>query len=223
MIVDDYDDTRGSPPRAWRHLMEVAGGLRLRRFTSTRVETSRGWAKPETPDLVHLHARGDIGGGGNGNYLFTGSPPRAWRHRGGRLRRAVRERFTSTRVETSDPRGLSCPRTPVHLHARGDIETFPVSSTADSGSPPRAWRHRLRDRQPRLSTRFTSTRVETSASMMRFCGRIPVHLHARGDIRLNSALACSRFGSPPRAWRHRVRVATELTTSRFTSTRVETS
>ncbi len=53
---------RGSPPRAWRHSLEICAGGRNVRFTSTRVETLTANLTLVPGQTVHLHARGDTEG-----------------------------------------------------------------------------------------------------------------------------------------------------------------
>ena len=112
----------GSPPRAWGHRRRRSARW-ARRFTPTRVGTTRLTSWIVQGVSVHPHARGDI----------VARVPYVLRH----------PRFTPTRVGTSlIGRCVAPARRAVHPHARGDNVSPVVRCFADvGGSPPRAWGH----------------------------------------------------------------------------------
>src|SRR5689334_22142816 len=88
----------GSPPHAWGHPRLVAARLPERRFTPTRVGTSRRSRGARPAWAVHPHTRGDILSRGPPTRGVSGSPPHAWGHRVGPESPAHPRRFTPTRV-----------------------------------------------------------------------------------------------------------------------------
>src|SRR5690606_24566503 len=99
-------------------------------------------------------------------------------------RRAVHvrvPRFTPTCVGTRRHAFPSSGALPVHPHVRGDERTFECDSSANFGSPPRAWGRGRTSREPHLPLRFTPTCVGTRGTP-RGAGRCrTVHPHVRGD------------------------------------------
>ena len=215
----------GSPPRAWGRLTVGASidapptvhphargddarrdallAVRVR-FTPTRVGTTRRWQRSRV--------------------ACDGSPPRAWGRR------------------ASGRRAIAC--VTVHPHARGDdalgapgrrltIGSPPrawgrrsqITGEADLGvgSPPRAWGRLRRLRRAATAGRFTPTRVGTTTWCSSTASRRPVHPHARGDDARSRRLAERADGSPPRAWGRRTATSAQVTSDRFTPTRVGTT
>ncbi len=214
--------TYGSPPRAWGRAATRSTGRRSRRFTPTRVGTSRKCVSPHRCPPVHPHARGDEGSGGGLSVQSYGSPPRAW----GRVIEVVdvrREpRFTPTRVGTSPPRPQPVALFPVHPHARGDEQLTLESAPRVLGSPPRAWGREDLPGVHRPRRRFTPTRVGTRPPHSPSSPQPPVHPHARGDEFFRWSKLIRTHGSPPRAWGRGVACGSPHLEIRFTPTRVGT-
>src|SRR3990172_7286095 len=97
-------------------------------------------------------------------------------------------RFTPTRVGTTTPHPNSRRYIPVHPHARGDDGVHRTPCASKSGSPPRAWGRPRRIPTHVDTSRFTPTRVGTTASTAPHAPRNPVHPHARGDDHAASQL-----------------------------------
>mgnify|MGYP001098926229 CR=1 FL=1 len=177
---------------------------------------------PRVPP-VHLHACGDDHKALALRQPAGGSPPRVWRRHRSYRQRTGSTRFTSTRVETTGPRPGSPWPPSVHLHACGDDAVERDARGARRGSPPRVWRRHLPFASARALSRFTSTRVETTANGR--CGGFyrEVHLHACGDDGTWGGVWTAADGSPPRVWRRQGSGACGVMQLRFTSTRVETT
>ena len=252
----------GSPPRAWGRRPDArvmhrsssvhphargddasrrARGAR-RRFTPTRVGTTRRRTPARERTPVHPHARGDDCARRvdvAGRYRFT--PTRVGTTIVARMRDRALARFTPTRVGTTSDRGDAPMRRPVHPHARGDDASHWRCARAVAGSPPRAWGRRRHGRRP-VPERFTPTRVGTTPLAARAAGAT-VHPHARGDDhgRASRPALMPRFtptrvgttsardsvatgvGSPPRAWGRRRAGRGRRSGDRFTPTRVGTT
>src|SRR5947209_7314490 len=95
--------------------------------------------------------------------LGDGSPPHAWGHpeRVPGLKHVMR--FTPTRVGTSATSSLRCLPSSVPPHTRGDIRSGELNVWSNLGSPPHAWGHPASAVLPTPRSRFTPTRVGTSA------------------------------------------------------------
>ena len=213
----------GSPPRAWGRRGLERGRSLPRRFTPTRVGTTRarGPSCPRWP--VHPHARGDDSGGGRTDLPATGSPPRAWGRLVPVVVRLAQHRFTPTRVGTTAFRALLLELSPVHPHARGDDAFCAFDNPGPGGSPPRAWGRLLRRAVARGAGRFTPTRVGTTSGRSSGQGPCPVHPHARGDDHAETGGDGEQFGSPPRAWGRLLAAGQRVYALRFTPTRVGTT
>src|SRR5208337_3888506 len=132
----------GSPPRAWGQLFTVRIDGLDRRFTPTRVGTTRLRTCSRSRLSVHPHARGDNYEHWTRGDRAGGSPPRAWGQHGIRQRRSAVIRFTPTRVGTTLSIALLNRAVAVHPHARGDNTKSIVCPAPRIGSPPRAWGQR---------------------------------------------------------------------------------
>ncbi len=171
----------GSPPRAWGRLHDVAEVTVDVRFTPTRVGTISNEKATIDCRSVHPHARGDDVGFVQTVRGDSGSPPRAWGRSDARSSRAIKSRFTPTRVGTIRGSGGTGRQQAVHPHARGDDGTHERLAPRYFGSPPRAWgRCRVGGTRPRRR-RFTPTRVGTMTVSTCSPRSAPVHPHARGD------------------------------------------
>ena len=153
----------GSPPRAWGQLHQIVNELGISRFTPTRVGTTAARIALPAAAAVHPHARGD-----NGVFICSfkseiGSPPRAWGQLGnnGTMQRCIR--FTPTRVGTTTLDTNTSKPLAVHPHARGDNNILRGLTFFEFGSPPRAWGQRIWTYALSSTTRFTPTRVGTTA------------------------------------------------------------
>ena len=109
----------GSPPRAWGRRISGDPAKCARRFTPTRVGTTRCCAPQPPASSVHPHARGDDSRPVSAAESAAGSPPRAW----GRL-------LAGPLIDSPES---------VHPHARGDDTQIRVRLLILNGSPPRAW------------------------------------------------------------------------------------
>ncbi len=151
----------GSPPRAWGQ----------RRCAAAK---SRSLS-------VHPHARGDNRAWSRLSARAIGSPPRAWGQRDDARYPNEIDRFTPTRVGTTQSAFALCVARSVHPHARGDNDLPSLVLAIESGSPPRAWGQQLRQLLDACSLRFTPTRVGTTISRTGGRSSWAVHPHARGD------------------------------------------
>ena len=91
----------GSPPRVWGHPEWLAARSARRRFTPTRVGTSRCARLAQSSRSVHPHACGDIDPCRLCLSVSAGSPPRVWGHLPCVRGDDCAKRFTPTRVGTS--------------------------------------------------------------------------------------------------------------------------
>jgi len=153
----------------------------------------------------------------------SGSPPRAWgpRHNVGQL--LVSVRFTPTRVGTTRGGTRASPRREVHPHARGDQQFVGAWPVGGHGSPPRAWGPPGGSLQTGAPSRFTPTRVGTTAGLRMRGSSGSVHPHARGDHASQQGVAIWIAGSPPRAWGPPGLAGCPDHIGRFTPTRVGTT
>src|SRR6266508_4527753 len=195
----------GSPPRVWGRRAWSPRIRLLKRFTPTRVGTTKATASVRAVYAVHPHAWGEDPFSRPPSQWPPGSPPRVWGRR--------------------TPGGSLRTRTAVHPHACGDDlgAVFPLIGAG--GSPPRVWGRPLSSpaRSPR--GRFTPTRVGTTAGVAYhaylqrftptrvgttlFCLKShklqTVHPHACGDDLILGRASRACDGSPPRVWGRRPR------------------
>ena len=170
----------GTPPRVWGLRVLAWGQRRHKRYTPTRVGTSStGTERPRTAS-VHPHACGDFISRASANSRSTGTPPRVWGLR-------------------SRPAGSK--RTPtVHPHACGDFATRYISTPSTFGTPPRVWGLRQQRPGSARGSRYTPTRVGTSARLGCAQASGSVHPHACGDFHSTIRSSSVRYGTPPRVW-----------------------
>ncbi len=216
-------ETSGSPPRPWGPHPRQPTSDGASRFTPTPVGTTPATAHCSGPGPVHPHARGDHGSIKTREGGPPGSPPRPWGPLKGVVRHLGDVRFTPTPVGTTGWAAPGDGSQPVHPHARGDHAPRSPPATSRSGSPPRPWGPRRRDRAIRQRRRFTPTPVGTTGAPPRRAATATVHPHARGDHVCRSAIMSSRFGSPPRPWGPLRCCKAAATTKRFTPTPVGTT
>jgi len=136
------DAACGSPPRAWGRRQHSRRRKMYRRFTPTRVGTTRMPRYVLAYRAVHPHARGDDQRAYPWSWARPGSPPRAWGRREGVSAGYRPLRFTPTRVGTTTMPDGGYSIGSVHPHARGDDYHSARSSVRFCGSPPRAWGRR---------------------------------------------------------------------------------
>ncbi len=196
-------DGYGSPPRAWGQLVSQA--------------------YLQGPRPVHPHARGDNSIPAAAVAAMAGSPPRAWGQLLSFFLELLGNRFTPTRVGTTEQPSTWHLKGPVHPHARGDNCDEKSIRSWHFGSPPRAWgQHEINDLS-RFTIRFTPTRVGTTILDRVASLPLAVHPHARGDNSIPAAAVAAMAGSPPRAWGQLLSFFLELLGNRFTPTRVGTT
>ena len=175
------EPSSGSPPHAWGRRHGTRHALFCSRFTPTRVGTTsnarvcqqvvagsppHAWGR-----LVTLH-RADV---------RAGSPPHAWGRRAGERRfETGRARFTPTRVGTTVRSRADTRATSVHPHTRGD-DVSRHGANAVPSVHPHARGDDCTANSSRRSTRFTPTRVGTTASHDAVARLLAVHPHTRGD------------------------------------------
>ena len=128
---------------------------------------------------------------------------------------------TSTDVEKTLLRHLSCEPPWKHLHGRGEdfVMIWPLSVSPET--PPRTWRRLDKNGAQVTLERNTSTDVEKTCASFRVLNPSWKHLHGRGEDRNSMPSACASAETPPRTWRRRY---TEILRSHFggnTSTDVE--
>src|SRR6266508_1810311 len=111
---------------------------------------------------VHPHACGDDQVSDGVHREPHGSPPRVWGRPAPAQHAADAERFTPTRVGTTDLSKPSNLRESVHPHACGDDVLWFTTASLRAGSPPRVWGRRVLGNDPSCSLRFTPTRVGTT-------------------------------------------------------------
>ena len=113
-------DHAGSPPRAWRSLLnrlEMHWGIR---FTPTCVEIMTSVSASNAVRTVHPHVRGDHHLPVRLHAVDAGSPPRAWRSCRRLIEALGRARFTPTCVEIIHSQQRLERHDAVHPHVRGD-------------------------------------------------------------------------------------------------------
>jgi len=110
----------GSPPHAWGQPDYLAPVRFVGRFTPTRVGTTRSarWGTGAAP--VHPHTRGDNVYSFNNFISNLGSPPHAWGQLSAEVYKAIKTRFTPTRVGTTPTSFTFDALHTVHPHTRGD-------------------------------------------------------------------------------------------------------
>ncbi len=210
----------GSPPRVWgNHAGQIAEQFQPR-FTPTRVGKSPSRTARAVSTSVHPHACGEIDFPKTVTSLSGGSPPRVWGNRQNLVRFDHRGRFTPTRVGKSLTGTRTNLHASVHPHACGEIFWWLVENMFAIGSPPRVWGNPSDLKCPRLTWRFTPTRVGKSPPARR--ARLPpsVHPHACGEITSFVNTNLLPVGSPPRVWGNLMDKEHNRVKSRFTPTRV---
>src|SRR5579884_2912201 len=136
--------------------------------------------------------------------MVRGSPPHAWGRLPVRCFYSSQNRFTPTRVGTTQAGRSVEKREAVHPHTRGDDSVTLASSTAASGSPPHAWGRRAYDTSHPNMARFTPTRVGTTTAAKSHPSAAAVHPHTRGDDERSTMTTFHTDGSPPHAWGRRL-------------------
>ena len=191
---------RGSPPRVWGMLPQLAESCPESRFTPTCV----GNASPSHSDRctppVHPHVCGEC------ILVFTlplawyGSPPRVWGMQvlGGCLHEQFR--FTPTCVGNALSATPSRAAFSVHPHVCGECRARRDLHHIALGSPPRVWG--MPNDGPRLhgGERFTPTCVGNATGRPRGRRRTSVHPHVCGECVEFRKRGIVERGSPPRVW-----------------------
>src|SRR6266545_3814675 len=170
------------------------------RFTPTRVGTTYDLKVGEELLTVHPHACGDDDSPHIWACLYYGSPPRVWGRQGSRHLRLPPQRFTPTRVGTTQYTDISTATKSVHPHACGDDRMYPFVQELLNGSPPRVWGRRHLPAPLDTGNRFTPTRVGTTNFIISRSDDRTVHPHACGDDSKTAARQRLSYGSPPRVW-----------------------
>ena len=98
-----------------------------------------------------------------------------------------------------------------------------LNSTANQGSPPRAWGRLNSDECRRVTRRFTPTCVGTACARTRPASARTVHPHVRGDGSAARSSSVIARGSPPRAWGRPLARHGRVDVLRFTPTCVGTA
>src|SRR5579885_2825559 len=155
--------------------------------------------------------------------MVRGSPPHAWGRLPVRCFHSSQNRFTPTRVGTTQAGRSVEKREAVHPHTRGDDSVTLASSTAASGSPPHAWGRRGDGFLIGAGVRFTPTRVGTTGLRHTPPHHGALHPHTRGDDGPTTHPTPTWRGSPPHAWGRRPLPNPILQRQRFTPTRVGTT
>ena len=167
---------------------------------------------------VHPHVRGEDSVWQRFWVRFIGSPPRAWGRRPRLVPDPRRARFTPTCVGKTWQRPTStAPRT-VHPHVRGEDLSALGRNRGGAGSPPRAWGRLLALLILPTAVRFTPTCVGKTSVEAPCFALCAVHPHVRGEDDKMTARQRTGYGSPPRAWGRRERVALGWIGDRFTPT-----
>ena len=213
----------GSPPRVWGQREKefvVSSGFG---FTPTRVGTTHSGRGSSRAPPVHPHACGDNVRPSCNHDRSRGSPPRVWGQHDLHEMIERGERFTPTRVGTTQGEHQRVGLLMVHPHACGDNVTALESSRFSPGSPPRVWGQRTRLISPLSIFRFTPTRVGTT--FFHACQEVfgSVHPHACGDNRRRRSGNEGFVGSPPRVWGQPQASHDVAAIPRFTPTRVGTT
>ena len=213
----------GSPPRVWGQRSARGDPHHRRRFTPTRVGTtrSRWWRRPTGP--VHPHACGDNSTVTAPRPAQRGSPPRVWGQHRLQPGQIPPRRFTPTRVGTTQSVDAPPHLSSVHPHACGDNGERGCQRAPPHGSPPRVWGQLATQAGEVLHARFTPTRVGTTPWSCRRARAPSVHPHACGDNGVAYDPIDSPSGSPPRVWGQLHGLGDRLTAARFTPTRVGTT
>src|SRR5690606_27806989 len=96
------------------------------RTTSTCVESTRRPGDVRERQADHLHVRGEHTVSGIAFSAAGGPPPRAWRAHVRLLGVPLRDRTTSTCVESTRRRGTAIRWSSDHLHVRGEHPSRPA-------------------------------------------------------------------------------------------------
>jgi len=129
----------GSPPPAWGSRGLCLDKRGPDRFTPTRVGKPTGYMVGISGYTVHPHPRGEAEMAEWETIIALGSPPPAWGSQATVAIRAVRGRFTPTRVGKPRPESRNGLAGTVHPHPRGEAPSSRSDTQATSGSPPPAW------------------------------------------------------------------------------------
>ena len=154
---------------------------------------------------------------------ISGSPPLAWGQLYASPRIITNNRFTPTRVGTTDEKLAFVEPSSVHPHSRGDNPLNWMRDLRQVGSPPLAWGQRLYSSKLVQPLRFTPTRVGTTELDERRFDKLAVHPHSRGDNLIAWRSFANVPGSPPLAWGQLQTSRLHLKSFRFTPTRVGTT
>ncbi len=199
-FADGYILAFGSPPHAWGQLSAARPDDRRRRFTPTRVGTTRRGSRGRYPWPVHPHTRGDNTGLTGVLGRTYGSPPHTWGQQRALPLPPHSSRFTPTLVGTTRRSRRGGRHSPVHPHTRGDNSRIVSTRSPPDGSPPHAWGQHEPPAPAVLPERFTPTRVGTTRFRARPAASRAVHPHTRGDNLMSPQSPFPSFGSPPQAW-----------------------
>ncbi len=219
-IASSFFTICGSPPHAWGALNHHQASCGIGRLTPTRVGSTLPYFITSPTSAVHPHTRGEHVSIPAEIFAQFGSPPHAWgaRHRD-RSKRSI-GRFTPTRVGSTCqyPRRYSL--NSVHPHTRGEHQRGVCTIRLLSGSPPHAWGARRAAIIPTIASRFTPTRVGSTAPRPPIRPSWPVHPHTRGEHAAILHHIARERGSPPHVWGARVNTRGDIRSIRFTPTRV---
>ena len=153
----------GTPPLAWGQPNFCAVGSRIGRYTPTRVGTTHDPAEAPDHSEVHPHSRGDNRCRSESAAAWRGTPPLAWGQLDIHVIDVLRTRYTPTRVGTTKQRIHAWRNWEVHPHSRGDNSGCRSGKVRIFGTPPLAWGQLDLHRLAGLFSRYTPTRVGTTA------------------------------------------------------------
>ncbi len=181
----------GSPPLARRALPGLGAGVRERRITSARAESTWRCMATSPSCTAHLRSHGEHVTNPWTVGRRSGSPPLARRAQadlGGPL---AFHRLTSARAESTPGRGTGSGSTAAHLRSREEHRSLSVFHGRPSGSPPLARRAQTHDVRAVPEHRLTSARAESTSCPGSDRARRPAHLRSRRYS------PDPRYGSPP--------------------------
>jgi len=210
----------GSSPRPWGTHVHSDGRPSADRFIPTPVGNAPARCWPACCGSVHPHARGERSATVAGLPVSSGSSPRPWgtpTHGSGS---APGGRFIPTPVGNAPGPGSTCPRKPVHPHARGERAGPKSCSCRRSGSSPRPWGTLPRRAGSSPERRFIPTPVGNARHLAQVPHSHAVHPHARGERACLISCRPFRTGSSPRPWGTPRLARTSRTWPRFIPTPV---
>jgi len=143
-----------------------------------------------------------------------------WGTRAGSAQGPGRSRFIPTHVGNTIDQAREIAQMPVHPHACGEHQRSSWLTDQTSGSSPRMWGTRIRQREQIQIQRFIPTHVGNTNHPARACHHKSVHPHACGEHIMDTGIMYHAPGSSPRMWGTHLKMALSFLRGRFIPTHV---